>query len=65
MTIVINGEQQETGATTIQELVTELGLNPGGLVIEHNQQIVRQERWSATVLNEGDVLELLNFVGGG
>ena len=65
MTIVINGDQQETRAANILELVTMLGLQPGSLVVEHNKQIVRQERWEDTELNDGDVLELLNFVGGG
>jgi sulfur carrier protein len=65
MTIVINGERQETEAGNILELVTMLGLTPKSLVVEHNQQIVRQENWEATALSDGDVLELLNFVGGG
>lgn len=65
MQLQINGEQTTTGAVTIEELVRELQLESSSLVIEHNRQIIRQEQWPAALLNEGDVLELLNFVGGG
>jgi thiamine biosynthesis protein ThiS len=65
MTIVVNGQHQETDAATILELVTALGLKPEALVVEHNRLIVREEHWQTVMLNEGDELELLSFVGGG
>lgn len=65
MHIQINGKTEKTAATTLAELIIELGLNQESLVVEHNEHIVRQELWASSALRENDVLELLNFVGGG
>lgn len=65
MQFSINGKIETSNASTIDELVKELGLDSNSLVVEHNDQIIRQEQWPATKLQEGDGVELLNFVGGG
>lgn len=65
MQFCINGKMETSNASTIDELVKELELDFNSLVVEHNDQIIRQEQWAATMLQEGDGLELLNFVGGG
>ena len=49
----------------IAELVVHKRLVAGSLVVELNQQIIKQEQWPFTSLKDGDSLELLNFVGGG
>ena len=38
---------------------------PEHLVVEHNREVVPRERWAQVALQEGDVVELLRFVGGG
>ena len=35
------------------------------VVVEHNGRIVPAADFAATALNEGDVLEIVQFVGGG
>lgn len=65
MQLSINGKFETSNAATIAELVKEFELDFKSLVVEHNEQIIRQEQWAATTLREGDGLELLNFVGGG
>ena len=65
MKIFINGNEEHTESPTLAELVANRGLDAGALVVELNQQIIKQEQWQATTLNEGDRLELLSFVGGG
>ena len=65
MQFCINGKMETSNANTLAELVKELELDVSSLVVEHNQKIIRQEQWAATILQEGDGLELLNFVGGG
>lgn len=63
--IRINGRQERRTACSIAELVAGRGLAAGSLIVEHNGRIVRQEEWAEVMLGQGDVLELLNFVGGG
>jgi sulfur carrier protein len=61
----INGEYREANATTVFDLLTELGLHPQGTIVERNREIVEREAYRETRLAEGDVLELVRLVGGG
>ncbi len=65
MKIIINGNAETMEPCSILQLVTGRGLNPEALVVELNMQIIKQDQWSRTRLNDGDTLELLSFVGGG
>lgn len=65
MKIRLNGRETETACTTLLELVAEQDLETASLIAEYNFQVVRQEVWQNTRLSDGDVVELLSFVGGG
>jgi len=63
--IRINGQDEQHKECTISTLVAAKGLVASSLVVEHNGRIVKQADWHDVSLEQGDVLELLNFVGGG
>ena len=66
MKIVINGESREFKKDiTIQEVIKELGLEGKVMAAAVNMQIVKQDKWKETILQDGSNLELLDFVGGG
>jgi len=65
ISIIVNGESRHTSATTIAELVRELGLVPKKVAVEHNAQIAPRSTLEDVALAEGDVLEIVHFVGGG
>ncbi len=65
MKIIMNGKEIEVQSQTLRNLVDELGLAPDSLIVEKNRQLVKRESWAETTLQQGDRLELLNFVGGG
>lgn len=66
ITINVNGEKRETQpGRTVADLLTELGLHPRLIVVEHNREILDRERYEAVEVKEGDTLELVHFVGGG
>jgi thiamine biosynthesis protein ThiS len=46
-------------------LVAKLGMKPDRVAVELNHDIVPRDRWAATLLQEGDRLEVVHFVGGG
>jgi thiamine biosynthesis protein ThiS len=50
---------------TIVELLTDLGLNPQLIVVEHNREILERDTYALTEVKAGDTLELVHFVGGG
>lgn len=66
LALTINGEGRVVpGPATVQELLEHLGLDPRGIVVELNRRIVRRPEIDRTPLQDGDVLELVHFVGGG
>ncbi len=66
MEITVNGKVVccEPG-TSVRALVLQLELEPESVVVERNRELVPGEQFASTVLEEGDVLEILHFVGGG
>lgn len=66
MTIIVNGEHRtiEPGQS-LGALLRGLDLDPRGVVVERNRAIVRQPEVDAVVLQDGDQLEIVHFVGGG
>ena len=63
--VTVNGNIETIEPCTIGEYLTSKDLNPLALVVEHNREIVKSQRWAEICLEEGDTLELLGFVGGG
>jgi thiazole synthase len=62
----INGELRPfPGPVTIAELLTQLALDPRKIAVECNLEIVPKSAYGQTVLQDGDKLEIVNFVGGG
>ncbi len=50
---------------TVGALAESLGFDPAALVAEVNGDIIRREHFAGHALREGDVVELVRFVGGG
>lgn len=66
MRIHLNGqERQVPNATSLAALVESLGLDVRKVAVERNLEIVPRSAYAATVLGDGDRLEIVNFVGGG
>lgn len=65
ITLTVNGESRRSDASTIAELVRELELDPAKVAVEHNGVIAPRSELAATAISDGDVLEIVHFVGGG
>lgn len=64
--VQVNGQTREVrDRTTLNDLVGELSLVPARIAVELNHQVVRRDKWSETILSEGDRIEIVHFVGGG
>ena len=62
----INGEPRSVPPNaTIEELLRGLDLQPKLVVVEHNGDILRRDRYTEVRVAPGDALELVHFVGGG
>jgi thiamine biosynthesis protein ThiS len=65
MNITINGESRAVSAETLSALVEHLGMRADRVAVELNRDIVPRDRWTETLLRDGDTLEIVHFVGGG
>lgn len=64
--IQLNGESREVApASTVADVVRELGLLPEQVAVEHNGRVVRRAEHAARSLAAGDALEIVTLVGGG
>ncbi len=66
MQITLNGESRTIArGMTLKALVETLGGDPRGVAIERNLEIVPKSEHGLVVLEDGDKLEVVQFVGGG
>ena len=65
MTIHVNGQPKEIAdGTTVAQLIAQHNLTPEKVAVELNRHLIRAEKYE-TVLNAGDEVEIVTFVGGG
>ncbi|WP_301332599.1 sulfur carrier protein ThiS [Parerythrobacter lacustris] len=65
ISVTVNGEPRRTSARTVADLVRELGLDPAKVAVERNGEIAPRSTLEDVALGDGDVLEIVHFVGGG
>ena len=66
MRVHVNGEDREMPeGATVGDLIRTIGADDGPVAVERNQMIVPRAEHASTVLQDGDELEVVHFVGGG
>ena len=66
MVITLNGDRIELDEPmSVNALLAKLDIDPRRVAVEHNLTIIRRQRFPEVVVNEGDRVEIVNFVGGG
>ncbi len=65
MKLTVNGKDIDFNMTNVQHLIELYNLKPKGVVVERNGEIVKRENFELEELKEGDVIEIVRFVGGG
>ena len=64
--IMLNGAaHQLAGEATVEALIQSLGLNPAKVAVERNLEIVPRSVYDQTKIENGDRLEIVQFIGGG
>jgi thiamine biosynthesis protein ThiS len=65
MKIQVNGKDMAVDAgATVASLLEGLGFSDKRVAVEHNRVILARDGYGAP-LNEGDIIEIISFVGGG
>ena len=64
--IILNGKAYPLDTNcTILTLIEHLGIAHKAMAIAINTQVVKKDVWESYVLQNGDEVEILDFVGGG
>lgn len=63
--IRINGVDIDKIEILLMQYLEENSISPQRIAVELNEEILPKSNYAATVLKDGDVVEIVNFVGGG
>ena len=63
--VKINGEELNMAGKTIAEYLASTNFDPKRIAVERNGDIVPKAKYGETILQDGDSLEIVSFVGGG
>ncbi len=65
MEITINGELKSVDRIPMLSLLESLGIDPRRVAVELNLEILPKGEYETTMINDGDRIEIVQFVGGG
>ena len=64
--IQLNGDPYEiNNGTNLNELLNKLKIQKNKVAIEVNGEIVEKSKYPNLILNKGDKVEIVKFIGGG
>ena len=63
--VTINGTALDAAGKTVEEYLAETNYSRTRIAVEINGEIVPKSKYDTTVLNDGDTVEIVGFVGGG
>ena len=63
--VKVNGAELNIAGKTVAEYLASTNYDPGRIAVERNGDIVFKSQYGETVLEDGDNLEVVSFVGGG
>ena len=66
MTIKLNGDPHEIPQPlSVSALLETLAIDARRVAVEHNLAVVKKAAYDTSIVNDGDEVEIVNFVGGG
>jgi len=63
--VKVNGTDLDISGKTVSEYLKTTNYDPKRIAVERNGDIVFKSLYDVTVLEDGDNLEIVSFVGGG
>jgi thiamine biosynthesis protein ThiS len=64
--LTVNGEPRRIApGSSVADLVAQIGLDARKVAVERNAEIAPRSTLAEVILADGDVLEIVHFVGGG
>ena len=63
--VKINGDEINIAGRTVAQFLSESGFDIRRVAVELNGDILPKTQYESTVLQDGDSVEIVSFVGGG
>ena len=63
--VKVNGTELDIAGKTVSEYLATTNYDPKRIAVERNGDIVSKSQYDVTVIDDGDSLEIVSFVGGG
>lgn len=63
--VKINGTQADVAGKSLSQYLATTSYEQGRIAVEINGDIVPKAKYDTTLLNDGDSVEVVSFVGGG
>ena len=63
--VYINGCEQAANGKSVVDIINEMNIDIRTIAVELNEEIVSKADYDKTIVKDGDVLEVVSFVGGG
>ena len=63
--VTINGEQKDIAGHNLYQYLKEEGFHLKAVVVERNLEILQKDSLDQIVIQDGDSIEVLHFMGGG
>ena len=63
--VKINGMELSLAGKTLADYLATTDYDPRRIAVEKNGEIVPKAQYEKTILKDGDVIEVVSFVGGG
>lgn len=63
--VKINGEEKNAVGKTVIEYLSESCYDKKRVAVELNGDILPKSQYDTTVFQDGDIIEIVSFVGGG
>lgn len=63
--IAVNGEPREFAVETVASLLTRLNIQPRGIAVAVNGEVVRRSEWTSTSVVDESAIEIVTAVAGG
>ena len=67
MYLIVNGQRYDNleDDMTMRELLDYLKLPAKKIAVERNREIISKSTYNTVRLNDGDIMEIIHFIGGG
>lgn len=63
--VKVNGVDVDTAGQTLADYLATTDFDVKRIAVELNEEIVPKAKYAETILADGDVVEVVSFVGGG